>query len=72
MAATTSGTKTVTHALAPHLSAATLTTLFGDATRNLTIGQLDQICDALTRLPDGEDPGANNRIVIDLKRVRPM
>jgi hypothetical protein len=56
MAATTAGTKTVTHALAPHLSAATLTTLLATPLENLTIGQLDQICDALTRLPDGETP----------------
>jgi hypothetical protein len=54
MAATTSGTKTVTHALAPHLSAAMLTALFATPLENLTVGQLDQIFDALKRLPDGE------------------
>jgi hypothetical protein len=56
MAATTSGTKTVTHSLAPHLSAATLTTILATPIENLTVGQLSQICDALTRLPDGETP----------------
>jgi hypothetical protein len=56
MAATTSGTKTVTHALAPHLTAVLLTTLLATPLENLTIGQLGQICDALKRLPDGETP----------------
>jgi hypothetical protein len=56
MAATTSGTKTVTHSLAPHLSATMLTTILATPLENLTVGQLDQICDALTRLPDGETP----------------
>lgn len=56
MAATTSGTKTVTHSLAPHLTAATLTTILATPIENLTVAQLSQITDALTRLPDGETP----------------
>jgi hypothetical protein len=56
MAATTSGTKTVTHSLAPHLTAALLTTLLAMPLESLTVGQLDEICDALKRLPDGENP----------------
>jgi len=57
MAATTSGTKTVTHSLAPHLSAAMLTTLLATPIESLTVGQLDLLCDALRRLQDGETPG---------------
>jgi hypothetical protein len=56
MAATTSGTKTVTHSLAPHLTAALLTTLLATPIENLTVGQLDELCDALRRIPKGETP----------------
>jgi hypothetical protein len=56
MAATTSGTKTVTHALAPHLSATLLTTLMATPLENLTIGQLNELSDALKRVADGENP----------------
>lgn len=56
MAATTSGTKTVTHALAPHLTATLLTTLMATPLENFTILQLTEICDALKRVPDGENP----------------
>jgi hypothetical protein len=56
MAATTSGTKTVTHALAPHLTAAILTTLLATPLENLTVGQLNEICDGLKRVMGGEDP----------------
>ena len=56
MSATTSGTKTVTHALAPHLSAAMLTTLMATPLEALTIAQLNEICDALRRVADGENP----------------
>ena len=56
MAATTAGTKTVTHPLAPHLSTALLTTLLATPIENLTVGQLDQLCDALRRVPKGETP----------------
>jgi hypothetical protein len=57
MAATTSGTKTVTRTLAPHLTAAILTTILATPIENLTVVQLDQVCDALRRLPSGETPG---------------
>lgn len=56
MAATTSGTKTVTHTLATHLSAATLTTLLATPIESLTVGQLDELRDALRRIADGENP----------------
>jgi hypothetical protein len=56
MAATTAGTKTVTHTIAPHLTAAILTTLLATPIENLTVGQLALICDSLTRMPDGETP----------------
>jgi hypothetical protein len=56
MAATTSGTKTVTHALAPHLSATLLTTLMATPLENFTIAQLNEISDALKRVADGENP----------------
>ena len=55
MAATTSGTKTVTHALAPHLSAALLTTLMATPLESLTVWQLCQIHDALKRVADGQN-----------------
>ena len=55
MAATTSGTKTVTLTLAPHLAAAMLTTLLATPLENLTIFQLNQIHDALKRIPDGKN-----------------
>ncbi len=55
MAATTTGTKTLTRALAPHLSASLLTTLLATPIENLTVAQLDQIVDALKRTASGED-----------------
>jgi hypothetical protein len=56
MAATTAGTKTVTHTLAPHLTASLLTTLLATPIETLTIAQFDEIADALKRIPDGENP----------------
>jgi hypothetical protein len=56
MAAATSGTKTVTHSLAPHLTAAMLTSLLATPIENLTVAQLEEICDALKRIPTGETP----------------
>jgi hypothetical protein len=56
MAATTAGTKTVTHALAPHLTATLLTTLLATPIENLTVAQLEQLCDALSRTSKGETP----------------
>jgi len=58
MAATTSGTKTVSNAVAPHLSAATLTTLLGIAVESLTVAQLRQIMDAISRVKGGGVEGA--------------
>jgi len=58
MAATTSGTKTVTHTIAPHLTAAILTTLLATPIESLTVGQLDAIVDALSRIAGGENPAS--------------
>lgn len=56
MAATTSGTKTVTHTVAPHLTAAILTTLLATPIENLTVAQFKELRDALRRVDDGENP----------------
>jgi hypothetical protein len=56
MSATTSGTKTVTHNIAPHLTAAILTTLLAAPIESLTVGQLNQLADALKRVQDGDNP----------------
>jgi hypothetical protein len=56
MAATTAGTKTVTHTLAPHLTASLLTTLLATPIETLTVGQFEELQDALKRIPDGENP----------------
>lgn len=58
MAATTSGTKTVTHTIAPHLSAATLTTLLATPIENLTVLQLRELIDALKRVQGGDSPAS--------------
>ncbi len=58
MAATTSGTKTVTHSIAPHLPASMLTTLLATPLEALTIGQLNQLHDALKRVASGENPAS--------------
>ena len=59
MAIVLTGTKTVTRDLGPHLKAATLTALLATAVENLTLAQLRQIEDALSRV-SGADP--NNTI----------
>jgi hypothetical protein len=56
MAASTSGTKTVTHTLAPHLTAAILTTLLATPIESLTVAQLKELRDALRRVDDGDNP----------------
>jgi hypothetical protein len=55
MAASVSGAKTVSNAVAPHLSGSTLTTILGTAIENLTVKQLKQIDEALTRVSAGAD-----------------
>ena len=50
MAASVSGSKTVINGVAPHLTAAQLTTLLGIAVENLTVAQFKQIGDALNRV----------------------
>lgn len=56
MAATTAGTKTVTRTLAPHLTAAILTTLLATPIESLTVAQLKQIYDAIKRISGGTAP----------------
>ena len=56
MAATTAGTKTVTNTLAPHLTAAMLTTILATPIENLTVAQFKLIRDALKRVQDGDNP----------------
>ncbi|MBV8846422.1 MAG: hypothetical protein JO307_26755 [Bryobacterales bacterium] len=53
MAATVTGSKTCTQALAPHLSAAKLTTILATPIENLTIAQLGDLIDGLHRLAGG-------------------
>ena len=58
MAATTSGTKTVTHTVAPHLTAAMLTTLLATPIETLTVAQFQALWDALQRCSGGENPSS--------------
>ncbi|MBV9772099.1 MAG: hypothetical protein JOZ32_21180 [Bryobacterales bacterium] len=58
MAATVTGSKTVTYNLAPHLSASTLTHLLATAPENLTVFQVKELLDAIERTPGGSNPGA--------------
>ena len=58
MAASVSGSKTCTATIAPHLTGAVLTTLLATAVENMTVAQLDQIHDALSRLPGGRNAAA--------------
>jgi hypothetical protein len=55
MAATVTGSKTCTQALAPHLSAARLTTILATPIENLTVAQLRDLVDALHRQAGGEE-----------------
>jgi hypothetical protein len=56
MAATTSGTKTVTKDLGPGYTAAQLTTLLATPIENLTIAQFRVLGDALRKVARGHDP----------------
>jgi hypothetical protein len=56
MAATTAGTKTVINTLAPHLTAAILTTILATPIELLTVAQFKMIRDALKRVQDGGNP----------------
>lgn len=49
MAASVSGAKTATVALAPHISASTITTLLALAPENMTLAQFFQLEDAIKR-----------------------
>jgi hypothetical protein len=56
MAATVTGSKTVTHDVATHLTAAKLTALFATPIENLTVAQLLSLVDALKRVSSGKSP----------------
>jgi hypothetical protein len=56
MAITFTGSKTVTTDLAPHLTAAQLTTLLAIAPENMTLAQVRQLEDAASRHPKGSNP----------------
>ena len=56
MSASVSGSKTVNNAVAPHLSAATLTTILATPVESLTVAQFKQLADMLSRISGGGDP----------------
>jgi hypothetical protein len=56
MSASTTGTKTVTTNVSPSLTAALLTALLATPIENLTVAQLREINDALTKIPGGHSP----------------
>lgn len=56
MSATTSGTKTVTHAVSPDITAAALTALLATPIENLTVAQLRTLTEALKHIPSGHEP----------------
>jgi hypothetical protein len=58
MPASVSGAKTVTNALAPHLSATVLTNLLAIAPENMTVAQMEQLNDAIRRVPKGKEPAS--------------
>lgn len=58
IAATTSGTKNVTTTVAPHLTAAYLTTLMATPVEQMTVKQHDGLTDALKRVKGGDYPAA--------------
>ena len=52
------GTQTVLHDVAPHLTAAHLTALLATPVEQLTVAQLVQLIDATSRVEGGSDPAA--------------
>jgi hypothetical protein len=58
MAATVSGSKTVTKDVAKHLTAAILTNLLATPIENLTVAELKSLIDAINRVGKGGNPGA--------------
>ena|SRR5579871_3735014 len=56
MAATVSGSKTVTQNVATHLTATTLTNLLATPIENLTVAQLESLIDAIRRVSSGGAP----------------
>jgi hypothetical protein len=58
MAAIVTGSKIVKNDLAPHLRATVLTAIMATAVENLTVAQVNQLCDALSRIPKGATPAS--------------
>jgi hypothetical protein len=58
MAIVLTGTKTVTKDVAPHLTHTQLTALLATAIESLTVKQLNELLDAVSRVPTGGDPNA--------------
>lgn len=58
MAATVSGSKTVTTSVSPQFTATVLTGLLAVAPEDLTIAQLKTLLDATKRTPLGSNPAA--------------
>jgi hypothetical protein len=56
MAASVTDSKTVTTDVSPALTASVLTSLLATAPENMTVGQLGQIQDAISRVPYGGTP----------------
>lgn len=56
MAASVSGSKTVSVSVAPHISAATMTTLMSTPIENLTVAQFTLIAEALGKIASGREP----------------
>jgi hypothetical protein len=57
MAATVSGSKTVTQTLSPNLTHTQLSALLAIAPENYTVAQWKTIWDAISRVPGGGAPG---------------
>jgi hypothetical protein len=58
MAAVVTGSKTITLNAYPGLTASTLTTIMATPVEQLTVAQLGQLKDAISRIPGGGNPSA--------------
>ena len=56
MAATVTGSKTVTQSQSPFFTAALLTSLLATAIENLTVGQLHELDKVMSKVPGGDNP----------------
>ena len=71
MAIVFTGSKTVTKAVAPHLTAATLTTLLATAPENLTVAQLRQLVDATNHVSGGHEPTQTLGAILHMRKNTP-